>query len=327
MADYNYSPAFAYVGAGKQTVTATAVPPTKFFRFKSMQGNETQKVTPMRDGQSRDFVFAVKNGQWHERDFTTFLYPDETTFLLINTLGITDGESGAGDPYTHGGDSSNANNPLLTFEHSQGNGLDFMRTADCVIQELKMTQKAGEEADVYCKYAGRVTTPQAAATTVAYSVDRPATFADLTLTFNGVSVAGSDVTNFEIDAKLTQAQQPTMGSQAPQFIYGARDIAVAFDVLVPSKNLFRDIYFGGDSGTTVGNQPLITGTIIAKWDIPGSADHFVQVTLGAAVVAEGKDNADPAGKPYIVSCKGTVLLQGGTPAIAVSAQNAVSTAY
>ena len=322
-----HSNSFAYVGFAKQAVPGTAVAPTDFCRWKSATLGPNQKVEPRRDGQSRDNAFVVKLGQWHELTWQTYLYPAISSKLLAYLIGATDAVTGAADPFSHTGNSSQNFPQLLSFEHSMGNGNHVDRIADCYLEDMKIAAKAGSEALVDLKAIGRLTAPQATGATVTYEPDRNFTFIDGTATVTGASVASADVTDIEIDIKQTVDQQPTLGNLAPQLVPSVREVDVTLEALVPDDKLYRDVWFGGDAGTLPQVLPVTLSSIVLLFDLLGTPDHQLQLTLNNIAGKMTKQTYDVNGKPFLVTFTGTAYLGGAAEQLSYSAKNAVATVY
>ena len=323
----SHSNSFAYVGFAKQAVAGTAVAPTDFCRWKTVTAGPMQKVEARRDGQNRDNAFVVKLGQWHELSWQTYLYPAVSSKLLCYLLGATDVVTGAADPYSHTGNSSNGLSQLLSFEHSMGNGNHIDRIADCYLEEYKVSAKAGAEALLDLKAIGRLTAPQTPGATVTYEADRPFTFIDGSATVTGATVASADVTDIELDIKQTIDQTPTLGAVQPQLLPGAREVGVTLEVLVPDDKLYRDVWFGGDAGTTVQTTPLTIASLVLLFDLLGTPDHQLQLTLNNIAGQATKQTYDVNGKPFLVTFTGTAYVGGAAEQLSYTAKNAVATAY
>lgn len=321
-----------YVGFSKQTVPGTAVAPTSFFRWTAMKATPVMKSGFVRDAQNRDVAFSWKGQQYGEGSFSSFMTPDEFTKLFAYTIGATDGVTGMADPYTHAGTSAQTTPQLLTLEYSQGaippsTPLDVVRVTDCYVKELKATSKAGELVKVDVNWVGRIPVPGGTPATLSYSVDRPLQASDATPVFTGVSVAGGDITELVLDIKQDILMPTVHGSIIPQLIPGKRDISVDFTVLCSDTHIFRDIWFGGDTGTAAVVGLTTVSSIVANWDIAGSPDHAVQLTISNVDLIDGQPSFDPNLKEFTVAAKGTAKYVSGTPILAYSSKNAVATAY
>ncbi len=326
-----HSPALAYIGYGKQSVAGTAVAPTRFSRWTAVRdAQEQMRLGYYRDGSTRDIALAIKLATWHDAAFTTWLFPDTGTALLDYFLGGTDVVTGAADPYQHSfselsGDLTSL--PLITVEHSMGNGLEIDRIKDGIIDQLVLKAVAGNLTTLDVAYKGTGAVAQASASTVTFETDRPAIYADGTLTLTGMDVAPCDVTQVSIDMKNTGEQVYTFCGIAPAVIFPtAREFAVEFTVFVPDNKLYREIFFGSATGTAPVSAPSFLSTLTLKFDLGGTPDHFVQLSLNNIAMTDAKPTYDANAKAFMLACKGTAV-KGTSSICTITSQNAVSAAY
>lgn len=283
------------------------------------------------DGSSRDATLGIKLATWHDIAYTTWLFPDASTALLAYFLGGADTVTGGADPYKHSFSELSGNLtslPIVSFEHSMGNGIEVDRIKDCLVDQLVLKAVAGNltTLDVMGKGTGAVA--QGSAATVTFETDRPAIYADGTLTLTGLDVAPCDVTQVSIDMKNTGEQIYTFCGIAPNVIFPtAREFAVDFTVFVPDNKLYREVFFNGAGNTTPASTPSFLTSMVLKFDLGGSPDHYVQFTLNNIVMSDAKPTYDPNAKAFMVQAKGQALKGTNPQIITIESQNAVSAAY
>jgi len=327
-----HQPALAYIGFGKQSVAGTAVAPTRFSRWSAVrEASEAMRMGYYHDGSSRDATIGLKLATWHDIAYTTWLYPDASTALLNYFLGGADTVTGGADPYKHSfNELSGAltSLPIVSFEHSMGNGLEVDRIKDCLVDQLTLKAVAGNltTLDVVAKGTGAVA--QGSGATVTFETDRPAIYADGTLTLVGVDVAPCDVTQVSIDMKNTGEQIYTFCGISPAVIFPtAREFTLDFTVFVPDNALYRKVFFGSSGATAPVAAPSILTSLQLKFDLGGSPDHYTQIKLYNIVMSDAKPTYDANAKAFMIQAKGQALKGTNTHICEIESQNATASAY
>ncbi len=333
---HNY--ALGYIGWARQAARGTAVAPTKFARWQSISKlEEMLKIGKYSDGNNRDYSIAVKEEQWYEGGFTSMVFPDTTAHLLLGfhctDAGGQDAISGAGDPWTHTfPPATESVGPLnyYTFEGTFGYQNEVTRVTDCMVGDYKLVGKAGAPATAQWGFVGRIAVPTTTPTTVAFETDRPASFADATLTFgSGLTAVSADVVDFTITAK--QALEHVLGHNQTvnpvALVPNRREFTLEATIFAPDNKVNRDIFHGGDAATTTPVVPTYLATFTVKWDLGGSPDHYVQLVLNNIALEMGTPTYSADAKAFVQKVKGTVIRSGTTTPVTVTVNNAITTAY
>lgn len=319
-----------YVGMGKQSVFGTPVAPTRFMRWQSMGPNaDTLKEGFYRGGFTRDLEIAVKEAQYHDGKFTTWLYMDSGPALLAYFLGGTDTVSGGG-PYTHtfAAQTGCPALPYITFENSQGCNQEIDRVQDCIVDQLTLTAKAGGLVTLGVDYQGAKNTAQASASSVTYETTRPATFVDGTVTFTGLDIASVDVVDLMITMKNTSEKVYTLGQVYPRVIQpGAREFDCQFTIFVPNNALYREVFFGSSGATTGGPATSFLTSLVALFDVSDAGPtQNLTITINNIAMEAATPNFDSSAKAFVVKAQGKAVLASSAICGCV-AINAISTAY
>lgn len=241
--------------------------------------------------------------------------------------------------YAHSGANANVSLPVLTFWHTIGNGgtganpLDVVKIQDCVLSEFDMVADGAAHAKVNIKGMGKVGIPGQSNPTVAYETDRALTFADAVYNFTGVTITGgtSDITKAHFNIKNTIQQVPVHGTIVPQLYNAERTITADWDVFAEDAKPWRDVFWGGDTGTTYQNANPSASQVVLRYDLLSSPDHLVQFYLNNVVLQDAAPTFDVSAKPFKFTMKGTAknstAIGAGTPAFEYLALNGDTTGY
>jgi hypothetical protein len=319
--------ALGYVGFGVQTVEGTPVAPTFFLPYDTLTAPEQIKMITRRNGYTRDLSLAARIGQFTNLTLKAPLFPKAGGALLAYAMGGTDTVTGAGDPYTHALTLASGQLPFVTFEVGMGNGTIIHRIPDCLINTFKFNLVGGQIVDLDITVMGRLAVRQTSAATVTFETDRMLSFLDAALTFTGLDVVQTDVSEASIEINNGVAAYTPTGAFAPRYLAQGREMQLSGKVLVPDDKLYREINWGSASGTTAVSPPTYLTSLVTVYDLSGSPDHRVTTTMRNVEMEMGTGNWDVNASAWIVSYMGKAIKTGSTVMLDASVLNGLSTAY
>lgn len=320
--------ALAYLGVAGQAVEGTPVAPVKFIPWQTLDSAEDMVIATRRNGFNRDMSIAAKMKQSSTIKFKTYLYPDSGAFLLCAALGATDTVSGAGDPYTHTMPMADTQPRLVTVETSIANGQVIQRIPDGRVDKYSLNMRGGEFIDLDCEIPAHNATRQASAASVAFETDRPLTFLDSVFTFTTLDMDTADVIECKLDIMNGVKGYQPAGSFAPRYIAEGREINLSGKLLWADDKAFREINWGSDTGTTAVSAPTYEASIVLVFDLGGTPDHQIQITVTNVVVKTGKPNFDVNAAVQMLDWTNTGIRNSTAAALLTGvAKNAYATAY
>lgn len=255
-------------------------------------------------------------------------YLASSTVAEVTTVGL----------YAHSGANANASIPVVCFTFSIGNGaagsaaLDVVRVVDCLIGEYDMTSEGGSHNKVKTSGMGRIGTPGQSTPTVAYESDRALTFADAIYNFTGITITGgtSDITKIHFNIKNTITQVPVHGTIVPQLYNAQRDVTFDAEVYAEDNKLWRDVFWGSDSGTTYPNANTQSNMAL-RYDLKSTPEHLCQFYLGNVVMEDAAPKMDVNMSPFTFTIKGTAqnqsAINNAAPAFSYLVLNGDTAAY
>lgn len=320
--------ALAYLGLAKQTVEGTPVAPVKFIPWQTLDAGEEMNIQTRHNGFSRDLQIAAKMRQNANVKFKTFLYPDTGSALLCWALAATDVLTGASDPFVHTMAMADAQPALLTVETSIANGALIQRIPDNRINTLSINMRGGEFVEVDVDLPAKQPTRQASAATVTFEADRPCTFLDSTFTFTTLQVVSADIMECKFDINNGVKGYQPAGAFAPRYLATARSLSMTGKAMWADQNAYRQINWGGTSGTTAVSAPTYEATLVLLFDLLTSPDHQIQMTMNNVVFKLGKVNFDVNADVQLFDFQSdSIRTTTAANMLTVVGKNAYNTAY
>lgn len=327
-----------YVGASKQTVKATTVAPTKFFVLKNGLFIPDQKITAFPTGNQRDVSAAYKESFRYAGSVETYMYADETAFLLAAAMGASsDTKTGAGDPWTHTLALAD-NMSYFTQEVAYyDNSLMIDRVGDCKINYLQIEAEANKAAIVTADWIGSYVEGQGSLATVSFSnalSDGPMKMSPhAVFTLTGPSDAST--ISGQVQKMTTKIMQnldsvPGPGTLSPiGLLEQNREITHELVVFFSGEAIWNLTHYGSSAGAAVSDVMGTGGfdvTFTSQAAAPGP-ERSIRLTSANLFWMGAKPEFSPDGKTGKITLKTQAYRSGGTMPFTAVIKNGITAAY